>query len=76
MYLRCYACIFVKSICRFIEGFITRDGPPTEINMAFIELAKSQWLMRLSKTLPQGVLNNHWPPCPYSCREVRVYKNS
>lgn len=57
--------------CRFIEGFITREGPPTAINKAFIELAKSQWLIRLSKTLPAGVLNNYWPPSPYSCREVR-----
>lgn len=38
--------------------------------MAFIELAKSQWLIRLSKSLPPGVLNNYWPPCPYSCREA------
>lgn len=58
-------------ICRFIEGFITRDGPPTDINKSFIELAKSQWLIRLSKTLPSGILNNYWPPNPYSCREVR-----
>lgn len=56
--------------CRFIQGFITRNGPPTEINVAFIELAKSQWLTRLSRTLPPGVLNTYWPPCPYSCREV------
>ncbi|XP_020296336.1 myosin-IB isoform X2 [Pseudomyrmex gracilis] len=60
----------VVTIRRFIEGFITRNGPPTEINMAFIELAKSQWLIRLSKSLPPGVLNNYWPPCPYSCREA------
>ncbi|KYN41072.1 Myosin-IB [Trachymyrmex septentrionalis] len=60
----------VATIRRFIEGFITRDGPPTEINKAFIELAKSQWLIRLSKTLPPGVLNKYWPPCPYSCQEA------
>lgn len=62
-------------LCRFIEGFITRNGPPTEINMAFIELAKYQWLIKLSKTLPKGVLNNYWPPCPYACREVRFIIN-
>ncbi|CAK9821958.1 Unconventional myosin IC [Anthophora retusa] len=60
----------VITIRRFIEGFITRNGPPTEINVAFIELAKSQWLIKLSKTLPVGVLNNYWPTCPYSCREA------
>ncbi|XP_076654568.1 unconventional myosin 61F isoform X2 [Halictus rubicundus] len=60
----------VITIRRFIKGFITRNGPPTEINVAFIELAKSQWLIKLSKKLPAGVLNNYWPPCPYSCREA------
>ncbi|KAK0178646.1 hypothetical protein PV327_007520 [Microctonus hyperodae] len=55
---------------RFIEGFITRNGPQTNINASFIELAKSQWLIRLSKNLPEGVLNNYWPPCPYPCREA------
>ncbi|XP_076289926.1 unconventional myosin 61F isoform X4 [Lasioglossum baleicum] len=60
----------VITIRRFIKGFITRNGPPTEINVAFIELAKSQWLIKLSKKLPVGVLNNYWPPCPYSCREA------
>ncbi|XP_063984112.1 unconventional myosin IC isoform X2 [Diachasmimorpha longicaudata] len=60
----------VATIRRFIEGFITRNGPPTDINAAFIELAKSQWLLRLSRTLPKGVLNDSWPPCPYACREA------
>ncbi|XP_034942192.1 unconventional myosin IC isoform X2 [Chelonus insularis] len=60
----------VQKIRRFIEGFITRNGPPTDINQSFIELAKFQWLIRLSKTLPPGVLNNYWPPCPYACREA------
>lgn len=60
----------VITIRRFIEGFITRNGPPTDINKAFIELAKSQWLIRLSKTLPPGLLNDYWPPCPYACREA------
>ncbi|XP_017887268.1 myosin-IB [Ceratina calcarata] len=58
------------TIRRFIEGFITRNGPPTDVNRAFIELAKRQWLIKLSKTLPKDVLNNYWPPCPYSCREA------
>lgn len=57
-------------IRRFIKGFITRNGPLTSENIAFIELAKAQWLIRLSKNLPKGVLNNQWPSCPYSCKEA------
>ncbi|XP_066591838.1 unconventional myosin IC isoform X2 [Prorops nasuta] len=60
----------VRTIRRFIKGFITRDGAPTEENKAFIELAKAQWLIRLSKSLPPRVLNNYWPPCPYSCKQA------
>jgi len=26
--------------------------------------------MRLSRSLPNGVLNNNWPECPYACREA------
>ncbi|XP_043282313.1 unconventional myosin IC [Venturia canescens] len=55
---------------RFIKGFITRNGEPNEENTRFIELAKAQWLLRLSKNLPNGVLNNNWPACPYACREA------
>ncbi|XP_024942663.1 myosin-IB isoform X2 [Cephus cinctus] len=58
------------TIRRFIKGFITRNGPPNEENVAFIELAKSQWLIRLSKNLPVGVMNNTWPSCPYACQEA------
>ncbi|KAK0170717.1 hypothetical protein PV328_008530 [Microctonus aethiopoides] len=60
----------VGTLRRFIEGFITRNGPQTNINASFIELAKSQWLIRLSKNLPEGVLNNYWPPCPHACCEA------
>lgn len=60
----------VITIQRFIKGFITRNGPPTEINIAFLELGKKQWLIKLSKTLPVGILNNYWPSCPYICQEA------
>jgi myosin-1 len=52
----------------FIQGFITRNGPETATNKAFLELAKAQWLIRLSKNLPQTILNRSWPPCPFVCR--------
>ncbi|GLH09491.1 Unconventional myosin IC [Gryllus bimaculatus] len=57
-------------IRRFIEGFITRNGPETPINKEFIEIAKAQYLIRLSKDLPKSVLDNSWPPCPVSCKEA------
>ncbi|XP_043474032.1 unconventional myosin IC isoform X3 [Leptopilina heterotoma] len=57
-------------IRRFINGFITRNGSPNGDNEAFIELAKCQWLIRLSKKLPKNVLDNSWMPCPHTCREA------
>lgn len=54
----------------FIKGFITRNGPVNETNRAFVELAKAQWLIRLSKNLPQHLLHRHWPPCPHVCIEA------
>ncbi|KAF7994644.1 hypothetical protein HCN44_004116 [Aphidius gifuensis] len=61
------AVVIIRS---FIEGFITRNGPPTNVNAAFIELGKNQWLLRLSKRLPPNLLSSYWPDCPYSCREA------
>lgn len=55
---------------RLIKGYLTRNGPPTEINKDFIELAKAQWLIRLSKSLPLNILDRRWPPCPYTCTEA------
>ncbi|XP_026463842.1 myosin-IB-like [Ctenocephalides felis] len=60
----------VTVIRRFIEGFITRHGPPTELNKAFIIFSKAQWLLRLSKSLPQRVRDTYWPPCPNNCKEA------
>lgn len=60
----------VQTIRRFIEGFITRDGPVTDLNKKFVQLAKQQWLIRLSKSLPQKVLDKSWPACPHVCEEA------
>lgn len=57
-------------IRKFIHGFITRNGPANGDNEAFIELAKCQWLIRLSRKLPNNVLDNSWIPCPHMCREA------
>ncbi|XP_026275378.2 unconventional myosin IC isoform X2 [Frankliniella occidentalis] len=54
----------------FIEGFITRNGPPTDLNRRFIILSKAEYLMRLSKKLPQSVLDKSWPPAPHHCAET------
>lgn len=59
---------------RFIKGFITRNGEPTEENRAFLCMAKVQWLRRLAKNLPKDILHRKpWPPCPYVCREASEY---
>lgn len=60
----------VQVLRNFIKGFITRNGEATEENKAFIELAKAQWLNRLAKSLPKGVMSTFWPPCPVSCKEA------
>jgi hypothetical protein len=57
-------------VCSFIKGFITRNGQITEVNKAFVELAKAQYLIRLSKNLPTSLLDKSWPPHPVVCREV------
>lgn len=63
----------VKTIRRFLEGFITRNGPVTDLNKNFVEIAKKQWLIRLSKSLPQSLLYRTWPNCPYACKEASAH---
>ncbi|XP_025836978.1 myosin-IB [Agrilus planipennis] len=55
-------------ITRFIKGYLKRNGPVTDENREFLQMAKSQWLLRLSRSLPQSVLDKSWPPCPYICQ--------
>jgi len=59
-----------SAIVRLVKGFLSRNGPVTDINKAFVQLAKVQWLIRLSKSLPQNILNRKWPPYPHSCQEA------
>lgn len=57
-------------IRNFITGFITRNGAVTDVNKAFVELAKHQYLTRLSRNLPTRVLDRSWPPHPIACKEA------
>ncbi|KAF5286700.1 hypothetical protein FQA39_LY16183 [Lamprigera yunnana] len=57
----------VLVMTRFIKGFVTRNGPESELNKKFILIAKVEWLKRLSKSLPQNILNRKWPSCPNRC---------
>lgn len=59
-------------VCSFIQGFITRGGPVTELNYRFIQIARKQYLVRLSHNLPQSILVNSWPVCPVVCRDVSI----
>lgn len=60
----------VRTIRAFVEGFITRHGPPTALNRRFIVLSKAEWLGRLSRALPQSVLDRSWPAAPAHCKEA------
>lgn len=61
----------VVKIRAFIKGFITRNEAPNGYNNNFIAHAKRLWLIRLSKSLPQNVLDNNWPKSPpASCAEA------
>lgn len=42
----------------------------TDLNRNFVEIAKRQWLLRLSKSLPKNILHRQWPKCPFACREA------
>ncbi|XP_034239658.1 unconventional myosin IC isoform X2 [Thrips palmi] len=58
------------TVRKFIEGFITRNGPPTDLNRRFIMLSKCEYLTRLSRSLPKSVLDKSWPPAPPHCTET------
>lgn len=49
---------------------MTRNDKPSDANKAFLGIAKVQWLNRLSKSLPENILDRKWPPCPYVCKEA------
>lgn len=49
---------------------MTRNGVVTDMNRAFVELAKAQYLIRLSKNLPTKLMDTSWPPHPVVCKEV------
>ena len=61
---------YVSVVVRYIEGFITRDGPPTDENQRFIRLMKYNYLETLKKKLPTSVLDKSWPPSPSALQEV------
>lgn len=60
----------VRAIRGFIEGFITRHGPPTDLNHRFIQTTKAHYLNRLAKSLPMSVLDKSWPTPPKACEEA------
>lgn len=54
----------------FVKGFITRNEAVNSHNARFQQLVKSEWLVRLSKSLPQSLLDDRWPEAPVSCQEA------
>jgi len=61
---------YVSVVDRYVKGFITRDGPPTDENQRFIRYMKYNYLMMLKKKLPKSVLDKSWPPSPAALSEV------
>nr|BAN20553.1 myosin i [Riptortus pedestris] len=60
----------VQVIRGFIEGYITRHEPPTDLNHRFIQTTKAHYLNRLAKSLPTNVLDKSWPTPPKACEEA------
>lgn len=57
-------------IRRYIKGFITRAGPPTDDNQRFIRYMRYNYLDTLKTKLPASVLDKTWPPSPVSLQET------
>lgn len=57
-------------VSRLVKGFLTRNGPESELNRKFLQIAKAEWLKRLAKSLPQNILLRKWPHCPHACQEA------
>ncbi|XP_071551474.1 unconventional myosin IC isoform X2 [Panulirus ornatus] len=54
----------------FVKGFITRNEPVNPTNARFQQLVKCEYLLRLSKSLPNSVLDPRWPDAPSTCTEA------
>jgi myosin-1 len=59
-----------QTIRRYIKGFMTRDGPPTEDNQRFIRYMKFNFLMTLKEHLPGSILDKSWPRAPRSLQQT------
>jgi len=59
-----------EQVRRYIKGFITRYGPPTEDNQRFIRIMKYNYLMSLRDKLPHSVLDKTWPSCPRALQQT------
>ncbi|XP_003741654.1 unconventional myosin IC [Galendromus occidentalis] len=60
----------VQTIRRFIKGFITRNQPENDVNRQFVQQVRSEFLRRVSKSLPTSVLDKSWPEAPSVCKEA------
>ena len=61
---------FTFFCCRYIKGFITRAGEPTDENQRFIRYMKYNYLTTLKKKLPSSVLDKSWPASPVALQQV------
>lgn len=59
----------VSVVRTFIKGFMARNETASEANAKFHSFVRCQFLLRLSKALPQSVLDKSWPGAPVICEE-------
>ncbi|XP_037091688.1 unconventional myosin IC-like [Pollicipes pollicipes] len=60
----------VGVVRKFITGFMTRNGPVTDMNRRFVAVVRREWLLRLSRALPKKLLEKKWPKAPPPCLEA------
>lgn len=64
--------IFPRFSCRYVKGFITRNGAPTDDNRRFIRYMKYNFLTTLRAHLPVSVLDKSWPKSPAALTQVSL----
>lgn len=62
----------VQVIRHFINGFMKRNEPLNSANEKFLGFVRFHYLMRLTKKLPESIMDKSWSDAPASCQEVSV----
>ncbi|XP_046657965.1 unconventional myosin IC-like [Daphnia pulicaria] len=60
----------VQVIRHFINGFMKRNEPLNSANEKFLGFVRFHYLMRLTKKLPESIMDKSWSDAPASCQEA------